>query len=418
MRLRNVFTLVAITATLLRYSHAGGPLYVAGTGFDPSVDGKPIIWSTTSPVSYRTPNAGGLGKLDNAHAIERVQQLLKVWEDVPTAKIQFQNGGAIQPTGAYQGGAVNSAAKFNAVARSCDQGVQTPIMFDANGRVFDMFFGPNSGIIGFAGGCAADNFGMLLSALAFLNGAWIDGNVANGEMTDAQFDEAFVHEFGHLIGLDHSQISLEVLFQPRDNCDPDLVAALPVMFPFLHCQARPDAGFPMLSADDEAWVSKLYPESTDDPPKRVPFNRVYGVISGNVLFGDGETPAEGVNVLAEDAEGDNSRAFSVVSGYLFTGNPGQHVGGGNRGDGGFGSHSPRLIGMYDIPVRAGSYNLRVESIFFGFGGGSGVGPLFPIPIPGGTPPPGPIKVAAGAHVDGIDITLTNQQPRFDQFEGK
>jgi hypothetical protein len=284
--------------------------------------------------------------------------------------------------------------------------------------VFDTLFGPNSGIIGFAGGCAADKFGMLLSALAFLNGAWIDGNVANGEMSDAQFDEAFVHEFGHLIGLDHSQISVEVLFQPRDNCNPDLVAALPVMFPFLHCQARPDAGFPMLSDDDEAWVSKLYPESTDDPPKRVPFNKVYGVISGNVLFGDGETPAQGVNVLAEDADDENRRAFSVVSGYLFTGNPGQQVSGDNPGDDGFGSHSPRLIGMYDIPVRAGSYNLRVESIFFGFWGGSGVGPLFPIPIPGGTPPAGPIKVSAGAHVERIDVSLTNQQPRFDQFEGK
>jgi hypothetical protein len=413
---RNGLIIALLIVVLAGRGVAGGPLLVTGKAFNNP--GSPLLWPASSPVSYRTPNAGALGKLDNAHAVERVQQLFKIWEDVPTASIQIHNAGAIQPTGPYQGGAIDSPAKFDAVVRSCEQGVQTPIMFDANGRLFDQLFGTDSGIIGLAGPCDWDNFGILLSALAFLNGAWIDGNVANGELTDAQFDEAFVHEFGHLLGLDHSQISVEVLTQPPDHCDRDLLAPLPIMFPFAHCQARPDAGLPMLSEDDQAWISKLYPESVDDPPNRVPFNKVYGVISGNVLFGDGETLAQGVNVLAEDAEGDNSRSFSVVSGYLFTGNPGQQVSGDNPGDRLFGSHDPSVIGKYDVPVRAGSYGLRVESIFFGFWGGSGVGPLFPMPIPGGTPPPGPIKVAAGAHVDGIDITLTNQQPRFDQFEGR
>jgi hypothetical protein len=192
------------------------------------------------------------------------------------------------------------------------------------------------------------------------------------------------------------------------------------MFPFLHCQARLDAGFPLLSADDEAWVSMLYPETVDDAQNHhVRFDSVYGIISGDVVFQDKDSLAQGMNVLAIDASG-GSKIFSVVSGYRFTGNPGgQHVTGNNFGDGGFGSHAPLLAGSYQIPVRDGSYNLGVESINPEFVGGSSVGPLFPISIPaGGFPPANPIRVSAGGKVTGMDIVLRNDDPRFDQFEGK
>lgn len=414
MNRRFIFLAIAMIAALVSPGYGGGPLAVGGESL--GVAGKPFLWDSSVPVPYRTPSAGALGKLDNALAVARVQKLFQVWEDVPTSAIRFQNAGAIQATGAYTGGAVDTLPKFLAVDNACVDGSQTPIIFDSNGSLFRQL-GMDESIIGFAGPCAIDGAGHIIAAEAVLNGGWIDGIPANGELTDNQFDHAFVHEFGHLSGLDHSQISVGVLNQPHDQCGVDLLAGLPVMFPFLHCQARPDAGLPMLAEDDQAWISYFYPETADDADhKRVPFDQVYGVISGNILFEDGESLAQDVNVIAADSNGANAMQSSNVSGYLFTGNPGQQVSGTNFGGSRFGSRDPRLIGHFDIPVRAGTYDLRVERINENFIGGSGVGPLvFPIGRTTGGGKTG-VTVAAGAHVTGLNVLAVAGAPRFDAYE--
>src|SRR6185295_18433105 len=126
------------------------------------------------------------------------------------------------------------------------------------------------------------------------------------------------------LGLDHSQINIDLLQQSIYPCDEDDLAGLPLMFPVLLCQARKDAGLPVLSTDDVAWISSLYPNA----------NTVneYGTISGIVFFADGISPVQGANVIArlvddQSTSEDESRrvAVSTVSGYLFTGNPGQSV---------------------------------------------------------------------------------------------
>src|SRR5205085_10069746 len=226
-------------------------------------------------------------------------------------------------------------------------------------------------------------------------------------------------EFGHFSGLDHSQINVDVLLQPQDHCDTALMAALPVMFPFAQSQARVDAGLPPLSPDDEAWISLLYPETADNPSaNQVPFNKVYGIISGKVVFSDGQTQVQGVNLTAQNDNQPQSLQFTVVSVYLFIGNPGQSFSRDNDGDGGLGSHDPALIGTYEVPVKAGSYSIFADSISPFFVGGSSVGPsAIPIPVPqGGADPRHNISVAAGAHVTGIDFHTLDEFSRFDQFE--
>jgi hypothetical protein len=422
MKLRDQFLVLLLTFVLCRASYAGGPLVVAGDRFDFAVQGKPVVWDTTGAVKYRVPEAGNLGKLSYTQAVARVQSLFQVWQDVATAKISFQQDGTIARVGAYTGGAVNTPDEFGAVQQSCGDGTQSPIVFDANGSLFAAL-GFDAAVIGFAGPCAVDDItGHIIASEAVLNGAWIDGNTANGELSDNQFDQAFVHEFGHFIGLDHSQINLIVLSEPHDACNQSDVEALPIMFPFIHCQARLDAGLTSrLAPDDEAWVSMLYPETVNDPgpPVRVKFTDVYGVISGDVRFTNGDR-AQGANVIALSQSANEK--FSVVSGYLYTGNPNlQFVTGDNPGDSGFGSHDPALRGKYDIPVKAATlgtnYTLIEESIFPEFVGGSSVGPLFPVLI-SPAPPIGPFSVMPGPALTSTDIDLTDSQPRFDQFEGK
>jgi hypothetical protein len=123
-------------------------------------------------------------------------------------------------------------------------------------------------------------------------------------------------------------------------------------------------------------------------------------------------------------------AVSVVSGYLFTGNPGQSITGTNTGGSSTGTRNPLKIGFYDIPVPPGTYTVEIESINQGFDGGSSVGPLDPpIPNPGlsefwttnqsafnDPAARDTITVAPGQTINGINIILNGSQTRFDQFE--
>ena len=211
---------------------------------------------------------------------------------------------------------------------------------------------------------------------------------------------------------------------------------MPLMFPELACQARKDAGLPVLAPDDVAWISTLYPSAS--------FAGSYATISGTIYFSDGVSQFQGANLIARavydpNAARDDSRriAVSVVSGYLFTGNPGQSVTASlpgssenNTNGDANGSRNPQFIGHYQMAVPAGTYTVEVEAIYSAFVGGSGVGPLSPpVPLAGAAEfwnkdesafdfplQRDMITVHAGDKVTGIDIILNGQFLRFDQYE--
>ena len=247
----------------------------------------------------------------------------------------------------------------------------------------------------------------------------------------------FIHEFGHLFGLGHSQANLNCLTGSPAGCSSfsDDAFGLPTMFPFLLSALEETPGVNparTLSQDDIAWVSKLYPDAG--------FSSSFGVISGTILFGDGLTPAQGVNVIARQVddlgtpENEGRRVVvSAVSGYLFTGTPGQSVTGTNPPSP-FGSRNPLLIGIFEIPVPPGSYRVEVESVLCNsascFGSGSRVGPLDP-PIPSPGPAEfwnlgesatdvvtswSPVSVSAGGTQSGINIILNVILERLDRLE--
>ena len=434
---------LAVALAIPSPAPAGGPLFVGGPSF--GTEGQFIVWDTSTPVPYRidggplsrTPS--GTDVLSNAIGASRVQGMFQNWENVPTANIRFANAGAIQNVPPnFSDGDVSNVSEFASVADDCDAGNQNPIIFDADGSLFASLIGDPS-VIGFAGNCKIDGTtGRIVSAMAVLNGIFQDGvdSGNNFELSAAHFDEAFTHEFGHFVGLDHSQINVSILNGQPLACSADNLAGLPLMFPVLFCQARATAGLPMLSPDDLAWISRLYPE-TASGPGQTPYNNAYGTIRGTVFFSDGITHAQGVNLIARrvsdgiSSNGDETKriTFSAVSGYRFTGRPGQSVTT-NSPPSKFGSHDTQLIGVYEIPVTPGTYTVQVESIDPGFASGSSVGPVDPpIANPGmnefwntaesATDTPSltsTITITAGQTVGNIDIILNGTPSRFDAFE--
>lgn len=404
------------------------------TGPAATSPGKAFVWASGVAIPYTVDtgplsvNPSGATVINNAQGLARVKSLFQNWQSVPTTSITYTYAGPI--TG-VTGGDVKTMADFNTVKGSCNSGAQSPVIFDANGSLLSAL-GLDPLVIGFTSTCKLDPVaGHILSSLVLMNGKFQDGvsnSTDNFEISADQFDEAITHELGHFSGLDHSQINLDLYFSTAPTCDVDELAGLPLMFPVEFCQSRKSAGLPILAPDDVAWISKLYPGAT--------YAANYGTISGFILFSDGITQEQGLNVIARRVDdpgttADESKriAMSVVSGFSFTGNPGQSVTGTNTNGSSFGSRNPALIGYYEIPVTPGTYTIQFENVHSGFTGGSSVGPLDP-PVYGfggefwhkyesasdDNTKSDTITVAAGQTVANINIIENQTAPRFDVNE--
>lgn len=388
---------------------AGGPLLMGSNGV-------PFVWSTATPIIYRTDNGPLSASVDEATAQGRVLAMFNIWQDVATSSIRYArattaagNGvGFIGNTGAFTGGDVDTLVEYGAVETDCGNGIQSPVVYDADATILMGLGMDETSVIGFAGPCLT-NGTQIVAGQVVMNGLFQDGVVSatNPETITAEFDAAMVHEFGHFSGLDHSQINVNCL--GFGGCSADDISGLPTMFPILI-----DFSQGVLSVDDIAWISRFYPQTTGGTT----FVGTHGTITGIVFFSDGQSHAQSVNVIARQvdtgANEDRRIAVSVISGFKFTGDLGNPILGTTASP--FGTILPGDIGLFEIPVPAGSYTIEVESINPEFVDGSSIG-QFPIAMPGTAPPPsGAIVVGAGSTVSGNNVTLIGTDLRFDQFE--
>lgn len=374
---------------------AGGPLLVRSNGV-------PYAWGT-GVISYRTDNGPLSATVSESSAQSRIIASFSVWQDVPTASISYSRAGFITSTGAFTDGDVSDLNEYNAVDADCGSGGQSPVVYDADGSIIAALGIDNTSVIGFASPCIT-NATNYLTGLVVMNGRFQDGQPSPGDIPAASFDAAIVHEFGHFSGLDHSQINVNCL----NACSPDDLAGLPTMFPTLVSSSQGT-----LSVDDVAWISRLHPQTTGGTT----FAGTHGTISGVVFFSDGQSHAQFVNVIARPVGVPQNRtsAASVVSGYRFRAVHGNPLTG--DGPSPFGSTAPGDIGLFEIPVPAGSYTVEVESVHPDFTDGSSIG-AYQIPMPGVAPAPvGPIVVSPNVTAPGNNVILIGTPPRFDQFEG-
>lgn len=425
-----------------------GPLLVGGppTPSRPQAEGQPYRWASdslafkpsTSTLSYWT-DMGTLGSLSKMQADQLVANAFKSWQDVTTASINFTKAGDL--------GADVTSSNFMTVLNAVNDCSTLPsvpagtvakpatVIYDTDGRIFKAM-GEDPKLVGGEASalCPTSNgtTNTYNRAVAILNGTITNTNEQSAIM---------VHEFGHMLGLDHSQINLNCLTEPP--CSPDQLAGVPIMFPVL-LGSNPDGTFPTVPrTDDTAGISALNPETSNNPPAQVPFNTL-GRIQGRIFFTDGVTQAQGYNVIARNVTNPGTVAVSNVSGFLFTEDAGNSAVPGSLTEEPFGSHDQTLIGFFDIPgLPPGSYTIEVEAINnsgkFAFVGGSAVGPIgtlgFQFAFPGSCPgkqffvnPAGPdpcsqtnatqVSVAAASTMvtTGVDINFVGTGPRFDAWE--
>jgi len=420
-----ILVFLAGLAACMTPARAGGPLYV--TGVTATQPGKPYRWEV-NPLPYKT-DRGGLGNQTNAQADSLVSEAFQVWQDVNTSDISFQNVGELD----YDVTGNNILTFMNALG-NCEDASRpvNSIVYDLNGSALTALGYDNNSVLGFAGSiCTDDVNGIYTRGWSVLNGRFIDGSpdtINHQTVTLEEFKVTFIHEFGHLIGLDHSQINLNCLTEI--SCPAEDQEGVPTMFPILLEESQA-----ALKTDDKAALSLLYPNPS--------FELTTGRVQGRVLFADGLTQAQGYNVIARLVEDPRRTAVSCMSGFLFTagaGNP--FMPEGLDTDLFYGSRDQTLIGYYDIPgLPPGDYTIEVEALNnsgqYPFVDGSSVGSIgndlgFQFKMPGTCEPqylnypssPGDscsakstVTVGAGATLSAnTDVIILGTPPRYDAWE--
>ena len=254
-----------------------------------------------------------------------VKEALSVWENVDTATIRFQQDGQFDTDVT-----ADNVSEILAFARGSSV---NPIIFDDNGGILNLILGTESArvILGLTQPAAAAN-GQIQYAWVILNGRYVG---RGGFTTDAYFN-TIVHEFGHFIGLDHSQLFRHLAHNRYGPDDQYIPVLFPVSTDDETLRAR-------LTTDDRASVSMAYAHSS--------FSKVCGEIQGKVLAEGGQS-FPGVNVAARKVDEPMTVATTCVSDYL------------RRGTGAY-----RLAGL-----PPGEYLLWVEPIDPSYYGNSQVGP--------------------------------------------
>ncbi|MCC7373979.1 MAG: hypothetical protein IT581_04945 [Verrucomicrobiales bacterium] len=374
-------TLAAVAACAAWPAIAGGPIVVCDTGL-------PLVWPSGGVQIPFNPDIGKLGPVSHDDAVALVTAAFGVWENVPSSTVTFTNAGEL-PLDVD----VTNFVPF--LYPAAPDGLSA-IVFDDTGEIFDLLFGPNSGILGFAGpewlnpsDCT------ILEGVCFLNGpAFTDSTYASDVM---------VHEFGHYTGLAHTVVNGQLGLGDTSGPTPDSATfgtpalftdIVETMYPFYF---GPGIGTSTLEADDIAMVSTLYPEST--------FKAGSGSIQGTIHGSIGLQKLSGVNVIARNLDNPFEDAVSAISGDFSV------------------SPSDAYAGTYTLNgLKPGAnYAVFIDQIL---AGGFSTAPSF---LPGPeefysgasegssnlTDPPSayaPVSPVAGTTLQGIDITINAPSP--------
>ncbi len=260
---------------------AGGP--------NITISGLPVLWDTSQPIVYHI-DPGDLGTISNQEANQLIHESFAAWENAGFTSIRFEFGGLLE----------EDVTRQNFRQYITGSSGKNVVIYDDDGSIIDSLggVGAKDSTLGFAA-ASTSGFGSTEFAFAYiiLNGYFIE----NFNPDRGAAKSTILHELGHFIGIDHTQIHRHLAY--------DGVAAndtlVPIMFP---TSADDDSSRTFLTNDDKAIANFLYPDRF--------FKARTGSITGVVKRGNKELP--GINVIARKINEPSmaEHYYSTVTGYF------------------------------------------------------------------------------------------------------
>lgn len=286
---------------LIAPAHAGGPLANCG-------DGVPFLWPNGGRNIVWNADLGALGDFTKLEADGFVANAFTQWQNVASSTISYVQGPNL-PVDVDE-------TNFVPFLEATEPDGLSAIVYDDTGAIFELLFGADSGVLGFAGPEFGDDATCTITeGLAFLNGP---------EFTPADPGAGLsimVHEFGHFSNLAHTQTNGGILLglavgtpepsgpAPFSTFGAPTVAdfanneLLETMYPFFFGS---QFGEETPERDDIMSISRLYPEAS--------YFASTASIAGSIFAPNGTTRLSGVNVIARNVANPFLDAVSALSG--------------------------------------------------------------------------------------------------------
>jgi hypothetical protein len=309
------------------------------------------------------PDTGKLSsKVNNATGLQWIEEALVKWTGT---KLKDETGTAVATTmikAAKDTGCesvdITGVGNPPMYLKYVDPGyAKTVIIFDDTGDIIeDLMPGNREGVVGLSEPQVWDSSGLhLTKGYAIFNGYLQASGIlaSTQDVSDKLFQATIVHELGHLLNLDHTQVNLSIARDCVRDGACENSQGVPTMYPELKTTAQS-----LLKRDDQVTVSWIYP--TEDLKSK------FCVITGEIFDGKGD-PLKGVNVIAANVANPITDSRSFVSGVLQTGSPSSTV------EGCYGDSRYFLYGI--IPGQ--NYKVTYEPIDPDFTGASSLEPLDP-----------------------------------------
>ncbi len=418
-----ILAVAVLLLSIVVASRAGGPAFIAGSGYDPGVEGHSLIWADGS-VQYFTDQGDLSPILPNAQADVFVAAAFSPWTTISSVALTASQGGHLAED--VNGGNIAADANGTITAptdiTSTATGTPVGIVYDYDGTVTDALLGQGAGGLADCFTNAVyggpDNFttgGNIVHAFVVINGICA---ATGAQLPDVQY--RLIRVLGRILGLGWSQANLNVLTRKPPPADADFAG-----FPLMHFAdpiscvpislCYPNVAVPKM--DDTNALARLYPSNVNPQPA----GGIYGSVYFTDATGNAVQPMQGVNVVARLlVSGQPSRQYVVtsVSGFAFHGNAGNIIDGyvdanGLRYDR-WGSSDPALEGFFDLgqlvippgqPIA--QYQLSVEALDADWS--LGVEPYAPTQVAtSGSFAPVVVTVANGSNVERDILMLQNE----------
>ncbi|HSA59783.1 MAG TPA: hypothetical protein VLJ37_08880 [bacterium] len=294
---RMVAFLVVVLLSLSISSWAIGPRNVTDSGRAVKWPAMPVRVDLESDLDVRGKNVEPL-----------VDEALSQWDGISEANVSFDLrdlGGSVDDS---------NVCDFVFDASACPGGPlgdgTNPLVIDEDGAIVSDFFGAAAKFttLGFASIIGSDPAsGNAIKGEAVFNAACLNGveiqpgcGSAGLSFTDDDFTSFIVHEMGHFLGLDHSQVNLEEATD-SDSSNDNLITT---MYPrFLIGNG---ANFKTPEKDDRAGLAQLYPASN--------FASTTWSITGTVFNASGSAELQCANLVARNVADPKNDAISALSG--------------------------------------------------------------------------------------------------------